>query len=539
MQCPYCHAEDQEGRFCKICGKPLSEEASDLTRVMPPLDALHEKPATAADAEETAPPPDTSAANDTSENPETLIDDAPASDGSDEVQDEASTDPDIAGEEAEKPTEDAKDTTLPPLPAFLTEEEEDAAYDSDENAAKEEKMAALRKRALTICALVIGIALAAIAAFYLFTDIFDTTPQADPNEQVKNADIVAPDTSLAEDTIVGHWRHYNTGSVIEKIGTSRYRWTIGDNAYQLDFKDNLYVYKDENGNVYNFALTSADRLQLTSSSDKSGGLITDPVFESGYTCGRVGQDGTMAKSMRVNPDAFNIVGKTYAELAGTFGPGSLSVIGDDQYIIFRAEGGNFAVQFEGETVPLQADGNQDYSVTQLGGQAPAYSVVPLSYDTTTPPSTTTPGDGSGGTTNPPSGNTTPGDNTGNSNTQTPPSTSTNDDDDEETEYTVEIPDMPTFPSTTAVATGVVWADLGFVIENAPDTLSVNDLSAVLGIALEVGTAPANESGFNFFGMDEGYFAGTYAYGDHSFYISGYGSSALEPDKTILFIQQIS
>ncbi len=539
MQCPYCHAEDQEGRFCKICGKPLNEEASDLTRVMPPLDALHEKPATAADTEETAPPPDTSAANDTSENPETSTDDAPASDGSDEVQDEASTDPDIAGEETEKPTEDAEDTTLPPLPAFLTEDEE-GAYDSDENAAKEEKMAALRKRALTICALVIGIALAAIAAFYLFTDIFDTTPQADPNEQVKNADIVAPDTSLAEDTIVGHWRHYNTGSVIEKIGTSRYRWTIGDEVYQLDFKDNLYVYKDENGNVYNFALTNADRLQLTSSNDKSGGLITDPVFESGYTCGRVGQDGTMAQSMRVNPDAFNIVGKTYAELAGTFGPGSLSVIGDNQYIIFRAQGGNFAVQFEGETVPLQADGDQDYQVTPLHSQSANYSVVPLSYDTTTPPSTTTPGDDSGGTTNPPSGNTTPGDNTGNSNTQTPPSTSTSDDDeDKDTEYTVEIPDMPTFPSTTAVATGVVWADLGFVIENAPDTLSVNDLSAVLGIALEVGTAPANESGFNFFGMDEGYFAGTYAYGDHSFYISGYGSSALEPDKTILFIQQIS
>ena len=40
-------------------------------------------------------------------------------------------------------------------------------------------------------------------------------------------------------------------------------------------------------------------------------------------------------------------------------------------------------------------------------------------------------------------------------------------------------------------------------------------------------------------MEEGYFAGTYAYGDHSFYISGYGNSALAPDKTILFIQQIS
>lgn len=49
----------------------------------------------------------------------------------------------------------------------------------------------------------------------------------------------------------------------------------------------------------------------------------------------------MAESMSVNGDAFNIVGKTYAELAGTYGPGSLSVIGDDQYIVFRGEGGNF------------------------------------------------------------------------------------------------------------------------------------------------------------------------------------------------------
>lgn len=77
-----------------------------------------------------------------------------------------------------------------------------------------------RKKLLTATALIIGILLAAIAAVYLFTDFFDTTPQTDPAEQVKNADTIAPDTSLAEDTIVGHWRHYNEGSVIEKIGTA-------------------------------------------------------------------------------------------------------------------------------------------------------------------------------------------------------------------------------------------------------------------------------------------------------------------------------
>ena len=170
----------------------------------------------------------------------------------------------------------------------------------------------------------------------------------------------------------------------------------------------------------------------------------------------------------------------------------------------------------------------------------------MSYDNTTPVVDTTPN----GTTDPStggdtSGSGTSGGSTTNGGTTTPPPSTTTDnntttnDEEEETEYTVEIPDMPTFPSTTAVATGVVWADLGFVINNAPDTMTVEDLSAVLGIALEVGTAPANDSGFSFYGMDEGYFAGTYAYGDQSFYISGYGNSALAPDKTILFIQQIS
>jgi len=44
MQCPHCHADGQDGRFCKKCGKPLDQDANDMTRVMPPLEALHEKP---------------------------------------------------------------------------------------------------------------------------------------------------------------------------------------------------------------------------------------------------------------------------------------------------------------------------------------------------------------------------------------------------------------------------------------------------------------------------------------------------------------
>lgn len=580
MQCPHCHADGQDGRFCKKCGKPLDQDVSDMTRVMPPLEALHEKPTetapddeaqAAADAltealdeaeageEQTATAPDAVAA-DTDATDEGSLENDEASDEKSsedsEAHDGEAAETDDAGEEssedAEESSEENEAANKPQLPAFLLEE------DGDSDDLSEDPMQERRKKLLTATALIIGILLAAIAAVYLFTDFFDTTPQTDPAEQVKNADTIAPDTSLAEDTIVGHWRHYNEGSVIEKIGTAQYRWTIGDKVYPLDFADNKYTYEDENGNTYIFVLTDADHIQLAASSDKSGGLITNPAFESNYIAGRVGQDGTMAESMSVNGDAFNIVGKTYAELAGTYGPGSLSVIGDDQYIVFRGEGGNFAVQFQGETVPLSAQAQKDYDLTPLLSGGQSYSVVPMSYDNTTPvvdttpngtsdPSTggdTTTGDGTTSTppvvTVPPTTTTptTPGNDS--TTTTTPPTTTTTDDDeDEDTEYTVEIPDMPTFPSTTAVATGVVWADLGFVIKNAPSTLSVEDLSAVLGIALEVGTAPANESGFAFYGMDEGYFAGTYAYGDHSFYISGYGNSALAPDKTILFIQQIS
>lgn len=570
MQCPHCHADGQDGRFCKKCGKPLDQDVSDMTRVMPPLEALHEKPTetapddeaqAAADAltealdeaeageEQTATAPDAVAA-DTDTTDEGSLENDEASDEKSsedsEAHDGEAAEADDAGEasseDAEESSEENEAANKPQLPAFLLEE------DGDSDDLSEDPMQERRKKLLTATALIIGILLAAIAAVYLFTDFFDTTPQTDPAEQVKNADTIAPDTSLAEDTIVGHWRHYNEGSVIEKIGTAQYRWTIGDKVYPLDFADNKYTYEDENGNTYIFVLTDADHIQLAASSDKSGGLITNPAFESNYIAGRVGQDGTMAESMSVNGDAFNIVGKTYAELAGTFGPGSLSVIADDQYIVFRGEGGNFAVQFQGETVPLSAQAQKDYDLTPLLSGSQSYSVVPMSYDNTTPVVDTTPN----GTTDPSTGgDTTTGDGT----TSTPPTvtvppttttpttppttTTTDDDEDEDTEYTVEIPDMPTFPSTTAVATGVVWADLGFVIKNAPSTLSVEDLSAVLGIALEVGTAPANESGFAFYGMDEGYFAGTYAYGDHSFYISGYGNSALAPDKTILFIQQIS
>ena len=333
MQCPYCHADDQDGRFCKKCGKPLDQDASDMTRVMPPLDALHEPPAEPAPEEEAQAAADAlEDALDAAENTATEATDAePAADDETIISDAAAdetADNTPAEEDAASAADNDADSSKPHLPAFLLEEDGDEEDDLADDPSQDR-----RKKLLTAMALIIGILLAAVAAIYLFTDFFDTTPQVDPAEQVKNADTIAPDTSLAEDTIVGHWRHYNEGSVIEKIGTARYRWTIGDAVYQLDFADNQYTYEDENGNTYVFVLTDADHIQLASSSDSGGGLISNPIFESGYIAGRVGQDGTMAQSMSVNGDAFGIVGKTYAELAGTFGPGSLSVIGDNQYIM--------------------------------------------------------------------------------------------------------------------------------------------------------------------------------------------------------------
>lgn len=503
MKCPHCQAENQDGLFCAKCGKPLDDSVSDFTRVMPPLEDLHAPEEAAPEQSEQAP-----LATAEEENPvkETTL----AEDTSADTDDKDET---IASEDKAMSDDDSadKEETAPGEENAAANDEDTVADEPSLDDAKADK----RKKIMTIAALICGITLAALAGMYLFSNYFNNSTPIDSTTKVKNADTIAPDTSLAEDTIVGYWRHYNTGSVIEKIGTKRYRWTIEDEVYQLDFKDNQYIYEDESGNSYTFVLVNADRIQLLQSNDANGGLIREPVFESGYITGRVGQDGTMTKNLSVNPEAFNIVGRTYADLAGTYGPGSLSVVGDDQYIIFRADGGNFAVQFSGETVPLKKKSNEGYEVVKLT------NVTPVEPNTDTEnPGTTTPDTDSGTTT-------------------TPPTDSGDSTKEEDKEYKVEIPDMPTFPSNTAVATGVVWADLGFVIKNAPDTMSVNDLSAVLGIALEVGEAPANTSGFNFYGSSEGYFAGTYGINDHSYYISGYGKNALSPDKTMLFIQQIS
>lgn len=524
MICPQCGAQDQHGTFCNKCGAPLDEDMGDFTRVMPALEREDE----GADYNDTryiltenAHPSDTqtSSATDAEVEPTTndethfyekppIVPDDMANTGEYDPLDMTSLFDGVVEEPLDEEAM-AKAQKQAKLDAWLHDEEVDvsepalpAVYDDGSESHfddDEEEEPSVRRKVITIVALFVGILLAALAAIYLFTSTFDTTPKEDPSAQVKNADTIAPDKTLAEDTIVGHWRHYNQGSQIEKIGTARYRWTIGKKVYQLDFKDNQYIYEDDYHNTYNFVLTSADRLQLASSATSSDGIIANPIFDAGYMAGRVAEDGTMTQNMTINADAFGILGKTYAELAGLYGPGALTVIGDDQYIVFRANGGNFAVQFTGDTVPLSTEEESDYEIVKLTSSENTETVT------------------EGGSS----------------------SSSSSSSDSDTKEYTVEIPDMPTFPSTSAVATGTLWCDLGFVVNNCPSVMTVEDLAAIFGIALETGDAPDNLSGFTFYGMEEGYFAGTYAYDNHSFYVSGYGNSALSAEKTTIFIQQIS
>ena len=509
MLCPHCHAEGQHGRFCAKCGEPLYA-ATDADAPAP--DA--EPPVTAPAAEEAAPADEASAqtAAQQPETTETLPAEALPRRAAAQEQ------PAVAPPPLQKtPTESSSRDTQP-----------EKAISVDAAPAAAAAAPRIPRKALAMAGLVCGLALAAAGGYALFNHFFSGETESQ-QAAIAEAPIVAPSGTLASDTVVGHWRHYSDGSVIEKIGTDTYRWTIGDDAYQMKFKDGVYLVEDDRSNTYTFTFSGPNRLVLTESIDAGGGLVKDPVFETGFYCGRVGQDGSLSQNLSINPDAFDIIGHTYGELAGIYGPGALTVINDDQYIIFRGNGGNFAVQFSGQTVPLKTDG-KGYTVARLtsGNTSSTAESVSGSANNTG----TANGNGNGTATT--EGNAKEQGTTGGTGSKTEEKSK-----EESRDYKLEIPDMPTFPSYTAVATGTVWMDLGFLVNNCPETMSVDDLSAVLGISLEVGQAPASASGYTFYGMADGYFAGTYSSDTHTFNVTGYGNANLSRDKTQVFIQMIS
>ncbi len=384
-------------------------------------------------------------------------------------------------------------------------------------------LASTSPRNKKLIALACGVLLALVIGIFALQHFFgDAAVQKnDANSNIEKADIVSPEDGVVADTIVGHWRHYNEGITIEKIGADHYRWKSGEAVYEIRFKDNQYVLTSESDRYF-FTLEGPDRLKLQNSADADGRLVKKPLFAKGYVAGRIGQDGTPAKNLHVNKDAFDIVGRSYGELAGMYGPGAVSVISDTQYIVFRGPGGNFAVQFTGNTVPLAKEGQEEYKIVKLTNGNTTPSEGNNTHGDTTTPQT------------PP-----PANNNNNNNTNNTTPSEKDKEKEEKKDYKLEIPNMPTFPSNSAIATGVVWADLGFVIANAPQTLTVEDLSAILKTPLEVGEAPGNASGYTFYGMDEGYFAGTITIGNHQFRLSGYGKNALNKDKTTIFIEQLS
>lgn len=527
MRCPHCHAEDQHGRFCAKCGQPLY--------------AATDAPQDQAAQEEPDQPfqPDQPIVTASPSSPAFIGEEDPAqAAGAPQEADPAQAEPaetapaqaDAAASEAETSAPAAQTDEAAPAPAA---EEKTASQASDADpapqpaspapsAAPADKPSRSHRKALAAAGLVCGLAIAAWGGYSLFNHYFAGGAESQ-QAAIADAPIVAPSGELAADAVVGHWQHYTEGSVIEKIGTDTYRWTIGDAAYEMKFKDGAYTVKDEAGNTYTFSFSGPNRLVLTQSADQGGGLVKDPVFENGFYCGRVGQDGSLSQNLSVNTDAFDILGRTYGELAGIYGPGALTVINGDQFIVFRGNGGNFAVQFSGATVPLAQETGKGYTITKL------------TYGANTAPSVNGNGSNSGTENGASNQNGTTGGTSNGNGTKT----DSTDDQQEQKDYKLEIPDMPTFPSYSAVATGTVWMDLGFLVNNCPETMTVDDLSAILGISLEVGQAPASASGYTFFGMDEGYFAGTFSTDTHTFNVTGYGKSSLTRGKTQVFIQMIS
>lgn len=334
-------------------------------------------------------------------------------------------------------------------------------------------------------------------------------PESERVKKSRNVPAMKADPALAQDGIVGAWQHYATGATIDKIGKDQYRWISGLRTYLIAFTGDAYEVTADDQNFYYFTLADNDELTLLRAQTKKGGAIKSPEFEEGYLLVRLGLDGRPATDSGVNKDAFDIIGKTYGQLAGRFGPGSLTVIGGDQYVIFRADGGNFAVHFQGATVPLAME-SPDWRFLPLANLKP--EGVDAEH-----------ADGKAAETAP----------------QIPQAQEPRPKESEpEEEEPIEIPNPATFPSAYAVATGVVWADIGFVINDCPPRLSLDRLAKYLDVTFETGAAPAATGDFTFYGAKDGYFAATYTSGNHRYKISGYGKTLVRGKSTI-FIEMIA
>lgn len=351
-------------------------------------------------------------------------------------------------------------------------------------------------------------------------------------KELRKAAVLEP--RAKEDGIVGYWAYYTIDLQIEKIGDRRYRVRMGDAFYEMNYDGSQYRITDDTVNYY-FYMDDKDSFKLTGADRPSKLEVENPIFPKDFVAERIGRNGMPMRTTSVNPDAFNIVGQSYGQLAGKFGPGSVTVINDRQFIVFRGSGGNFAVAFDGATVPLSKGLLGDYEISPLQGKGSSYSLTPLTNVTP------------GNNTNPTDPNTSTGTGGENANTTTPKDNTTDksktDNDKAQPKggetYRVEVPKMPSFPSNNAIATGVVWADLGFLVPNMEQTMSVNTLSEILGVPFEVGPGSEWLNGYEIYGGSDGYFAANYSTAQGVFKISGYGRDNLDRDKTTIFIQWIS
>ncbi len=369
-------------------------------------------------------------------------------------------------------------------------------------------------------------------------------PESENVKALRKAPVLEPDPKNPQDDVVGHWQRFSQGGVIEKVGDGKYRWLIGEGTFMVTAQDGGYQVTPDEENMYFFELKGHTELRLVKSHNSLNKAVRNPAFEENFSAVRIGIDGRPASRTRINDEVFDIVGKTYGQLAGRYGPGSLTVISGQQFVIFRGEGGNFAVSFAGDTVPLSAGSHIESLMPRplplLEGDAGAsYPLLRLSQNDAHPADPATEGGKKPDNSQPPASNGDAG-NTKPHTPQTPSGQNQNTDasasENDEEKHVLEVPNPATFPSTKAVATGVVWADLGFFVKNCPEEISLAHLSDILGLKFETGQNSGNSSGYSFYGASEGYFASNYTHNNKNYKISGYGKDALSRAGTIIFVE---